>query len=65
MNAQKMPTIAVPMLTAIIPREDATALLCYGDGKNCEPGEMAGFVSTWKIFEMLYKKTIPFNLCEK
>ena len=33
----------------------------YGDGKNCEPGEMAGFVSTWKIFEKLCKQTIPLN----
>ena len=33
----------------------------YGDGTNCEPGEMAGFVSTWKIFEKVCKQTILLN----
>ena len=50
------------MLTVIIPREDTTALVIgdiyYGNGKKCEPGELADFISTKKMLDKLRYHTL-------
>ena len=68
-NAQKIPTSAVPMLTAIIPREDTTANVIRD---ITEMERIVNQVRWQALYELgrflknyVSMQTIPFNLCEK
>ena len=65
-NAQKIPTSAVPMLTAIIPREDTTANVITDITEMERIVNQVRWQALYELGRFLKNyETIPFNLCEK
>ena len=65
-NAQKIPTSAVPMLTAIIPREDTTANVIRDITEMERIVNQVRWQALYELGRFLKNyETIPFNLCEK